>query len=409
MVVSALLAAGALLAVLVSDDPQRRIGQAEELEPTRPERLNESRGETGSLPPGPATVDTDLIVPGGPPPDGIPPIDNPKFVDGAGLRWLAGREPVLSVELRGEAKAYPLRILMWHEIVNDRIGGEPVTVTYCPLCNTGIAFHRPTSDGKVLDFGTSGRLFHSNLVMYDRQTGTYWAQASLEAIVGPLAGRQLSPVPAQIVSWADWRAAHPTGRVLSQDTGFDRPYGQNPYQGYDSPGSDPFAFSEEPDPRLPPTARVLGLNLAGRQVAFPYKELVATAVNGFAAVQTPVGRQDVVVFWKQGTASALDQPEIAASIDVGSATAYQPRSRGRPLHFEATPEGIVDEETGSTWDVVGRAVEGPLRGARLQALPAVDHLWFSWAAHHHPPDLRWERARARCPPGGDGSWWSRSW
>jgi hypothetical protein len=378
----ALAVVGAVLAAALA--PRERPSQAARTEPsapTRGDRLNEMRGDLGELPPGPATVDTDLIVPGGPPPDGIPPIDDPRFVDPAGIGWLVAQEPVLSVELNGEAKAYPIRILMWHEIVNDSIGGVPVTITYCPLCNTGVAFRRPRVDGRLLDFGTSGRLFHSNLVMYDRQTGTYWSQATLEAIVGPLAGRRLEFLPAQIVSWGDWRGAHPSGRVLSQDTGFDRAYGQNPYLEYDSPrNDDPFLFSGDPDPRLRATARVLGVDASGQHVAFPYEDLARRAVNGFSAAQTRVGSQDVVVFWKQGTASALDQPNIAASRDVGSATAYEPRSENLLLHFEAAPGGFVDEETHSRWDLFGRAVEGPLRGTRLRALPAVDHFWFSWAA-----------------------------
>ncbi len=375
------LAGGVMVAVLTAGTERAsendRTGVST---PSRPERLNETRGDDGALPPGPATVDTDLIVPGGPPPDGIPPIDDPAFVDPGDVGWLVAQEPVLSVEVRGEVRAYPVRILMWHEIVNDRIGGEPVTVTYCPLCNTGIAFRRPIIDGDLLDFGTSGRLFHSNLVMYDRQTGTYWSQATLEAIVGPLAGRRLEFIPAQLVSWGDWRAAHPGGRVLSQDTGFDRAYGQNPYQGYDSPGNDPFLFSGDPDPRLPATEHVLGVDASGRQVAFPYTELAGDAVDGRSVAQTRLGGREVVVFWKRGTASALDQPKIAASRDVGSATAYDPRVGNRLLVFSAAPRGFVDDETGSRWDLFGRAVAGPLRGSRLRALPAVDHLWFSWAA-----------------------------
>jgi hypothetical protein len=382
LVASLVLVGGVLVATLTAS--RERPSETERTDvsmPSRPERLNEARGDVGALPAGPATVDTDLIVPGGPPPDGIPPIDEPTFVDPAEVRWLVAQEPVISVELNGESKAYPVRILMWHEIVNDSIGGEPVSVTYCPLCNTGIAFRRPIVDGELLDFGTSGRLFHSNLVMYDRQTGTYWSQATLEAIVGPLAGRRLEFLPAQIVSWGDWRAAHPSGRVLSQDTGFDRAYGQNPYQGYDSPGNDdPFLFAGDPDPRLDATAHVLGVDASGRQVAFPYEELARHAVDGFSAVQTRLGGQDVVVFWKQGTASALDQPKIAASRDVGSATAYEPRSGDLLLHFDAAPGGFVDQETHSRWDLFGRAVQGPLEGAQLRALPAVDHFWFSWAA-----------------------------
>ena len=375
------LVGGILAASLLAGDRPSKTAGAGDSNPSRPERLNETRGERGDLPPGPATVDRDLIVSGGPPPDGIPPIDQPRFIDPADVGWLVAQEPVLSMELRGRTKAYPVRILMWHEIVNDRIGGQPITVTYCPLCNTGIAFRRPVVDGELLDFGTSGRLLHSNLVMYDRQTGTYWSQATLEAIIGPLAGQRLEFVPAQIVSWEDWREAHPDGLVLSQDTGFDRAYGQNPYQGYDSPlNADPFLFQGDPDPRLPATEHVLGVDVSGRRVAFPYTELSRDARNGHAAVQTRVGDRGVVVLWRRGTASALDQPEISASRDVGSATAYDPRLGRQQLHFSVGPRGFIDIETRSGWDLFGRAVAGPLKGSRLRALPAVDHLWFSWAA-----------------------------
>jgi hypothetical protein len=347
-----------------------------------PKEMTDIRGKLNDgLPPGRATVDTDLITSGGPPPDGIPPIDEPKFVDSRRVRWLVGREPVISVEVNGAVKGYPVRILMWHEIVNDEIGGEPVAVTYCPLCNTGIAFRRPVIDGRLLDFGTSGRLFHSNLVMYDRQTGTFWSQASLEAIVGPLAGRSLQLLPAQIVSWADWRAAHPEGRVLSRDTGFNRAYGQNPYRGYDSPNNDrPYLFPGEPDPRLPATARVLGVKGGPASIAFSYADLSRNAVGDHSVVQTKVGGRDVVVFWKRGTASALDQPKIVASKDVGSAAAYRPRSGGSMLHFRPTAAGFLDRETETRWDIFGRAVGGALKGTRLRPVPAVDHFWFSWAA-----------------------------
>ena len=379
------LLAAVVLAVTVAAAVSLRSSQRPSVRPDRgtepPEKVGRAATIPEDLPPGPATVDTDLIVSGGPPPDGIPPIDEPRFLAPSKARSLAPREPVISVELDGEAKAYPVRILMWHEIVNDEIAGHPVTVTYCPLCNTGVAFHRPVIDGQLLGFGTSGRLYHSNLVMYDRQTGTFWSQATLEAIVGPLAGRRLEFIPAQLVSWGEWRARHPTGRVLSQDTGFERAYGQNPYQGYDSPNNDnPFLFRGDPDRRLPATARVLGVNVGARSMAFPYEELKRDAIEGHAVAQTRVGAQDVVVFWTAGAASALDQPRIAASRDVGSTTAYDPRSGDLLLHFRASPTGFVDRETGSRWDLFGHAVAGPLRGSRLRALPAVDHFWFSWAA-----------------------------
>jgi hypothetical protein len=350
------------------------------------------RNHVPLVPTGDALVDPELIISGGPPPDGIPPIDEPTFVSPDEAGFLAAQEPVLSVELQGEAKAYPLRIMMWHEIVNDEIGGTPVTVTYCPLCNTGIAFRRPVVDGELLDFGTSGRVYHSNLVMYDRQTETYWSQATGQAILGELVGMQLDFIPAQVVSWGDWRAAYPGGRVLSQDTGWDRPYGQNPYRGYDSPNNDqPFLFVGTPDPRLEAMTRVLGVSAGRAAMAFPYDELQATAMDGSAVAQTQVGGQPVVAFWKEGTASALDQPEIAASQLVGSISAYDPRTGGVLLRFVPDAGGFVDTRTNSRWDIFGRAVSGPLRGTRLEALPAVDHFWFSWSAFF--PETEIYRAR----------------
>jgi hypothetical protein len=330
-------------------------------------------------------VDPNDIIPGGPPPDGIPPIDDPTFLVPADVGFLSDREPVLAVEVGGEAKAYPLQILTWHEIVNDSLGGVPISVTYCPLCNTGIAFERPTIDGKLLDFGTSGKLYHSNLVMYDRQTETYWAQATGEAIVGELVGEELTFVPARILSWGDWRAEHPDGRVLSRDTGHQRPYGENPYEGYDVTDR-PFAFRDEPDDRLPATARVLGIARAGDVVAFPYEVVSADAVNGSAVVESKVAGERVVVFWKAGTASALDTRDISQGRDVGAIAAYRPEANGRALTFEVGEEGIVDRETGSTWSILGVALAGPLAGERLVPELAIDSLWFDWAAFH--PETR---------------------
>ena len=175
------------------------------------------------------TVPLDEIVSGGPPKDGIPAIDRPRFVSVSQADdWLSPREPVVLVIKGGQAKAYPLQILIWHEIVNDIVGGAPVAVTYCPLCNTALAFDRRV-DGMLLDFGTTGRLRYSDLVMYDRQTESWWQQATGEAIVGKFAGRKLEQVNAPLVSWGTFKRSSPNGLVLSRETGFDRPYGDNPY------------------------------------------------------------------------------------------------------------------------------------------------------------------------------------
>ncbi len=344
----------------------------------------ETGGEPSAVEPSPL-VDPEDIIAGGPPPDGIPPIDDPKYVEVREATFLAEREPVLAVEVAGDARAYPLQIMTWHEIVNDEIGGVPVVVTYCPLCNTGIAFERPTIDGRVLDFGTSGKLFNSNLVMYDRQTETYWAQATGQAILGELTGRQLTFIPARILSFADWRAGHPDGLVLSRDTGHDRPYGENPYVGLDS-SERPFLFAGDLDERLPATARVLGIVRPGDIVAFPYEAVSAGAVGDWAAVMERVGDAMIAVFWKAGTSSALDTERIVSGRDVGAIAAYRPEVDGMALTFEATRDGIVDHETGSSWDIVGRAVAGPLEGEQLLPELAIDSFWFDWAAFH--PDTR---------------------
>ena len=179
------------------------------------------------------TIPLDEIVSGGPPKDGIPAIDRPRYVPVAEARaWLRDKEPVLVVEGGSVVRAYPYQVLIWHEIVNDDVAALPLAVTYCPLCNTALVFRREHG-GRILDFGTTGRVRHSDLVMYDRQTESWWQQATGEAIVGELAGERLEAYPARTASWREFRESHPQGEVLSRETGFDRPYGRNPYVGYD--------------------------------------------------------------------------------------------------------------------------------------------------------------------------------
>lgn len=322
-----------------------------------------------------ALVPLEEIRPGGPPPDGIPPIDTPRFVtvqDAEG--WLKAREPVVAVEVNGDARAYPIQILMWHEIVNDTIGGVPVTVTFCPLCNTAIAFDRRVG-GKVYDFGTSGMLYHSDLVMYDRATHSLWAQMLGQAIVGDLAGTRLKVLPATIVSWADWKKASPTAKVLSRDTGHRRPYGDNPYVGYDRVDQPPFLFQGKLDGRLPPMERVVALLGDAPPRAYPYPLLRDRRV-----IADRAGSLDLVIFHQDGTASALDQETIASSREVGATGVFSPLVDGRRLTFGFRDGAFVDQETGSRWTILGRAVSGPLAGKRLTPLPHVDTFWFAWAA-----------------------------
>ena len=322
------------------------------------------------------TVPLDEIVSGGPPKDGIPAIDRPKFIRVAEVdEWLSPREPVVLVAQGNEAKAYPLQILMWHEIVNDVVGGRPVAVTYCPLCNTALAFDRRL-DGKLLDFGTTGRLRHSDLVMYDRQTESWWQQASGEAIVGKLAGRKLELVSAPLVSWKTFKTAHPNGLVLSRKTGFDRPYGENPYARYDDPKGSPISrfFRGRPDPRLPAMERVVAVSLGGDDVAYTFR-----ALRNRPALNDVVGGVPVAVFWVPGTSSALDESRISQGRDVGSTGVFDRRLGDRVLEFEPSGEGrFRDRMTGSEFDLLGHATSGPLKGKTLKAVPHGNHFWFAW-------------------------------
>jgi hypothetical protein len=313
---------------------------------------------------------------GGPPKDGIPAIDVPQFVAVAEAdSWLEPQEPVVLVRVGDDARAYPIQVLMWHEIANDTVGGVPVAVTFCPLCNTAIVFDRRVGE-RTLDFGTTGRLRYSNLIMYDRQTESWWQQATGEAIAGEFAGAQLSFLPAAIIAWEEFFTTYPEGQVLSRETGFSRNYGRNPYQGYDDVNRPPFLYDGPATPdALPATARVLTVDLGGEAVAYPYE-----ALAGAGAANDAVGGQPIVVLWQAGTASALDAASVAGGRDVGAAAAYSRMVAGQVLNFARDGERLVDAETGSSWDVLGRAVDGPLSGTQLEPVVANNHFWFSWAA-----------------------------
>lgn len=329
------------------------------------------------------TVDLAEIVSGGPPKDGIPPLDRPRFVSTSEATWLTAREPVLIVRSGTLTKIYPLQILIWHEIVNDVVGELPVAVTYCPLCNTALVFDRRVG-GALLDFGTTGRLRHSDLVMYDRQSESWWQQATGEAIVGRMVGSRLTQVEAQMVAWRDAKTEHPEALVLSRETGFQRPYGRNPYLRYDGEGKRPISafFSREPDRRLPAMERVVTLDRADGSVAYPFARLRQTRV-----VNDRIGAEPVVVFWAAGAASAVDAGEFGQGRDVGAVGVFDRRVGADTLTFEAVgSDGFRDTASSTTWNLFGLAVAGPRKGQQLRPVAHGTHFWFAWAAFR--PDTR---------------------
>jgi hypothetical protein len=308
------------------------------------------------------SIDLSELKLGGPPKDGIPAIDEPVFIscrDASG--WLHPKEPVLVVEHAGEARAYPLQILIWHELVNDQMGELPILVSYCPLCNSALVFDRRV-DGRVYDFGVSGMLRRSDMVMYDRQTDSLWQQVTGEAIVGTMTGKALALLPSQTLAFATFCEVFPDGRVLSRHTGHERPYGKNPYVKYETRNG---------------LERVVALTQAGRSKAYPFERLRRAGV-----LEDRLGSLRYVIFFEPETLTALDEQHIAQSRAVGTVGVFSPELEGRRLTFRRRDGRIVDKQTGSTWTVAGTATAGPLAGKRLTPVQHGVYFAFAWLAFY---------------------------
>jgi Protein of unknown function (DUF3179) len=263
---------------------------------------------------------------GGPGRDGIPALDQPDLTTvREASRWLHDREPVIEVTLGGEARAYPLQVLVWHEIVNDTLGGRPVAVTYCPLCNSALAFER-RAGSRTLSFGTTGNLRHYNLVMYDRETESWWQQLDGTALVGELAGARLPALAAPLRAWSEFARDHPEGTVLSRETGYNRPYGSSPYVGLDQRprstvecgllavlGSAPTCPTTR-DHRLPPRDRVVLIERGRDAVALPFG-----ALRRVRAARVRAGGELLEVSWRSGQRSPFVDVEADLGEPVGSA------------------------------------------------------------------------------------------
>ncbi len=255
------------------------------------------------------TADLSLIREGGPPKDGIPAIDTPRFAPAGSLAGtIAPGAPVITLVHGGQARAYPLSILLWHEIVNDRVGGTPVAVTYCPLCNAALVFDRRQGED-VLSFGTTGKLLHSDLVMYDRQSESWWQQFTGEAIAGARAGERLRLLPSRIESFDRFLRAFPQGEVLRPPAPQARPYGFTPYAGYDVPAGRPPLYDGSLPEGIAPMARVVAVEGAGGPEAFALSVLRA---------RKRITRGEIEISWEPGQHSVLDAREIAKGRDVGN-------------------------------------------------------------------------------------------
>ncbi len=242
-----------------------------------------------------ALIDVDQILSGGPKKDGIPAIDKPKFVAAKHSDFLSSNDRVLGVVIDGVAKAYPIKILNWHEIVNDRIRGNAFVVTYCPLCGTGVAFWSNIR-GQKLKFGVSGLLYNSDVLFYDRQTESLWSQIASKAISGKLAGAELEQLVLAHTTWSDWLEKHPRTLVLSTKTGYLRSYNANPYAGYEQSRNLYFEVNHKAPKSYHPKERVLGLNASGVYKAYPFVELNKQAKSQFVDV---VNEKSFTILWDQ--------------------------------------------------------------------------------------------------------------
>jgi hypothetical protein len=236
------------------------------------------------------------LLSGGPPPDGIPSIDNPQYISVlAADAWIDDDELVTVLVHKGVKRVYPFQILVWHEIVNDTVEGDPILVTYCPLCGSAIAFER-TLDGEGVEFGTSGRLYNSNLVMYDRRTRTFWTQIGGQAIVGERTGEKLKPISIDTVTWGDWKSQHPDSEVLSRETGHSRPYGADSYEQRGYYRDERIWFPvENRDTRVHSKTVIFGIELNGEHKAYAEDDLIreGSITDTFAGVDLRVDRDEI--------------------------------------------------------------------------------------------------------------------
>jgi len=320
--------------------------------------------------------------------DRISPLDSPEFTQvGGAPDYMKPGEPVVSLVVDGRARAYPLAILMRHEVVNDSLGDRPVVVTYCPLCNTAIVFES-TVDGQQLRFGTTGNLRKSDLIMWDSETSSWWQQITGEAIVGEYAQSHtvLETIPTEIIPWERFANDHPEGEVIVRPIDDDgepqHEYDSPPYTGYVDANRNPLGYNGLVDRQLLVTSRVLALNNDESAVVYPFEFLAEHPV-----LNDTIDGQSIVTVFDHATDSSFDGYD-GEEADGGSATAFSRVVGDRTLSFESDPQGMVDSETGTIWSLSGRGLSGELAGEQLALVDHGNHFWFAVA-------LFWPRTEIR--------------
>jgi len=322
----------------------------------------------------------------------FPTLDFPKFVGKeAGLIMFYPKEPVIAIEIDGEAKAYSLNILTMHEISNDVLSDVPILVTYCPLCNSGIVYLRKLEyDGKenIMEFEPSGMLRNSDMVMLDRNTETLWQQLMGVAIVGELDKKQLDILPSLIISVEEFFNRYPQGKILSKKTGFldsEKHYGTNPYKNYDDKNSKPyerFFDSDKIDKRLPPMERIVDIENNGKYKVYTFKSIEKKGV-----INDTFESKEVVLFHQSGTVSILDQENINESKDIGTIAVFNRKLEEKELTFKKVKGTFKDMQTNSSWDITGYCFEGELKGKQLQIEPHSNHFAFAWLAFYPDTEI----------------------
>jgi len=304
-------------------------------------------------------IPLDKIKGGGPPKDGIPSVDNPKFAEILDSNFMSDSDIVIGLGINDETKAYPLFILVWHEIVNDSIGDIPVSVTYCPLCYTSQVFERIIDDQEV-EFGTSGKLYNSNLLMYDRLTESYWSQALGMAVTGELSGYQLDLVPFDVITWGDWKTLHPDTLVLTTDTGHIRSYATDPYGNYYTEPRIMFPV-EYSDDRIHPKEIILGFHQNDIYKAYKQNDVESNIVINDSIGKTPV---------------------MLVSLFSQNSRAFERIIDDDILDFIYSDDKIFDSQTNSEWNYDGLAISGEYQGRQLKRMAIEPGFWFEWVAFH---------------------------